>query len=144
MSDKKEYISREAALKVVCAYCTEYSGDDPNFCCDCMDKLEMMNIPVADVVEVVRCKDCRFYNPSPEEPSIMICEWDKLYRNPDGYCDYGKKRAEWILSEDGYYVCSECGKVCPYDVNEGGTWYWTCHYCPCCGLEMNESVILNG
>jgi predicted amidophosphoribosyltransferase len=52
MGTKKEYISREAALKVVCTYCTEYSGDDPDFCCDCMDKFEMMNIPVADVVEV--------------------------------------------------------------------------------------------
>ena len=107
MDNKKEYISREAALKVVCMHCCDYSGEDSDSCCDCMEKHEMSKIPIADVVER-----------------------DKI--------------AEWILSEDGYYVCSECGKVCPYDVNEGGVWYWTCHYCPCCGLKMNESVILNG
>lgn len=43
---------------------------------------------------------------------------------------------EWI-EKNGFYVCSECDKTCPYDVNEGGTWYWTCYYCLNCGAKMD-------
>ena len=53
--------------------------------------------PTADVVEVVRCKDCFFYQKdkelaranylNPEKYcALLICEIDK-----NGFCSYGKK-----------------------------------------------------
>lgn len=53
--------------------------------------------PTADVVEVVRCKDCFFYQKDKElakanylDPekycALLICEIDK-----NGFCSYGKK-----------------------------------------------------
>ena len=55
------------------------------------------NAPTADVVEVVRCKDCFFYQKDKElakanylDPekycALLICEIDK-----NGFCGYGKK-----------------------------------------------------
>lgn len=55
------------------------------------------NAPTADVVEVVRCKDCFFYQKDKElakanylDPekycALLICEIDK-----NGFCSYGKK-----------------------------------------------------
>lgn len=57
----------------------------------------MQDVPAADVVEVVRCKDCFFYQKDKElakanylDPekycALLICEIDK-----NGFCSYGKK-----------------------------------------------------
>lgn len=57
----------------------------------------MQDVPTADVVEVVRCKDCFFYQKDKElakanylDPekycALLICEIDK-----NGFCSYGKK-----------------------------------------------------
>lgn len=56
-------------------------------CCDFKTK--------ADVVEVVRCKDCKDYrqNPySPEEDMMCMCWCDWLPTDPDDFCSYGKRR----------------------------------------------------
>lgn len=68
------------------------------------ERIEYMGIydcirsqPTADVVEVVRCKDCFFYQKDKElakanylDPekycALLICEIDK-----NGFCSYGKK-----------------------------------------------------
>ena len=57
----------------------------------------MQDVPTADVVEVVRCKDCFFYQKDKElakanylDPekycALLICEIDK-----NGFCSYGKR-----------------------------------------------------
>lgn len=46
------------------------------------------------------------------------------------------RHGKWIKDESGLYCCSECGKVCPYDVQADIIEYWTCHYCPNCGADM--------
>ena len=57
----------------------------------------LRKVPSADVVEVVRCKDCFFYQKDKElakanylDPekycALLICEIDK-----NGFCSYGKK-----------------------------------------------------
>lgn len=49
----------------------------------------------ADVVEVVRCKDCKDYrqNPySPEEDMMCMCWCDWLPTDPDDFCSYGVRR----------------------------------------------------
>lgn len=48
--------------------------------------------PIADVVEVVRCKDCRLAT-----EDIMIDGWYYCYNDciphkPDGFCNYGERK----------------------------------------------------
>lgn len=50
--------------------------------------------PTADVVPVVRCKDCKYYNVyrlechNPHHNGIINCE---------GYCSYGERRCDDVL-----------------------------------------------
>lgn len=52
-----EYIKREAAIKATCTGCCE----DGNCSGICVDIARLIKIPAADVVEVVRCKDCKYW-----------------------------------------------------------------------------------
>ncbi len=62
--------------------------------------VEMDEIPPADVVEVVRCKDCRYahqYKFRKTESWIIECNNNEgLYRDvpEDGYCYCGERREE--------------------------------------------------
>lgn len=48
-------------------------------------------MPAADVVEVVRCKDCKYFTPQPD--TIEAC-CDLTYSRalPDDYCSYAERR----------------------------------------------------
>lgn len=48
--------------------------------------------PTIDAVEVVRCKDCKFYEPF--TPSIGRCHEDvvTLVKNSTDYCSYGERK----------------------------------------------------
>lgn len=53
------------------------------------------------------------------------------------------KHGKWIKNEKhGYYECSNCKSIKPYDgIGEeypDNVTYWTCNYCPNCGVEMDE------
>lgn len=51
----------------------------------------------ADVVSVVRCKDCKNYkqNPYNSEPYMMCMYWNEWFKtDPDDFCSYGEKRSE--------------------------------------------------
>lgn len=57
------------------------------------DKTYLMNTLLdmgADVVEVVRCKDCKFWDSD--------CRWCDLWGDTqgydDGYCSYGERKGE--------------------------------------------------
>ena len=55
----------------------------------------IQNAPTADVVEVVRCKDCKYYEQDPynPEPDMMCRHWcDWLPTDPDDYCSYGERK----------------------------------------------------
>ena len=52
-----EYIKREYAIKTHCNICRETCVCDGNKAC-CYEVKAFKRIPAADVVEVVRCKDC--------------------------------------------------------------------------------------
>lgn len=43
--------------------------------------------PTADVVEVVRCKDCKYQGNDYECPLLSLA----AYTEPDDFCSYGKK-----------------------------------------------------
>ena len=53
---------------------------------------KLKEAPAADVVEVVRCKDCRLAT-----EDIMIDGWYYCYNDciphkPDGFCNYGERK----------------------------------------------------
>lgn len=54
------------------------------------------------------------------------------------------RHGEWVKNKSKFYVCSECDTTCPYNVNDGGIWYWTCRYCPICGARMDGKGADNG
>ena len=56
---------------------------------DCLDLLD--NVPTADVVEVVRCKDCRFIE-FMSDGKTLACLRQSAYRKPDDFCSYGERR----------------------------------------------------
>lgn len=79
-----EYIDRQAAINVVKKWFDfiELNGDI------CIDGL--ISLPDADVVEVVRCKDCINHRQN------GLCEgWSRygtISTHDDAFCSYGVKR----------------------------------------------------
>jgi len=56
---------------------------------------DIKNMPVADVVEVVRCKDCIHWlkdNKPSNKPKYRLCEYYRGYKNQDGFCDFGERK----------------------------------------------------
>lgn len=47
----------------------------------------IVDAPTADVVEVVRCKDCKYQGNDDECPLLSLA----AYTEPDDFCSYGKK-----------------------------------------------------
>ena len=87
-----DYISREAAIAAV---------QPTNAPAINHVLAEMLNkVPAADVVEVVRCKDCFAYKKSIEFAEAANLNPDEfcgllLIEMPqDGFCYYGKRRTE--------------------------------------------------
>ena len=81
---KKDYILRSKAIKAVTGWETDPTDDEL--------KMALSNVPSADVVEVVRCKDCKHYK-------TMFCKmdiWHKditLYRAEENdFCSYGERK----------------------------------------------------
>ncbi len=56
-------------------------------------KCSLDDAPTVDAVPVVRCKDCKFYNP---ESHYIGCESAKGIIGPsdDDFCSYGERRLE--------------------------------------------------
>lgn len=85
-----EFILREAAKAVVCDACEKPSCPEL-WGKDCSLMVLLNNIPTADVVEVVRCKDCRYFTGK----SCMINEG--MRESPidgNGFCFYGERRTD--------------------------------------------------
>lgn len=54
---------------------------------------EIQKIPVADVQEIVRCKDCKFTKRDGCDPPAIYCEkWDRWEMPEDAYCYLGKRK----------------------------------------------------
>ena len=91
----KAYIEREAALRAIADVQYMMYSDD-----DCADEYAAVNVvfnvvgtvPTADVVEVVRCRECKYYAAANRQ-----CDHpDGLYltraAGDDSYCSYGERR----------------------------------------------------
>ena len=78
----KEYIEREAALELL--------KDDDR--CGYLDSGDILSIPAADVVEVVRCRDCTWWNDCDDESYCSNPDGLDNYAMPDDFCSYGERR----------------------------------------------------
>lgn len=89
----KKYIDREDYCKNVCK-CNEKLCDKTT--------CPIWNTPIADVVNVVRCKDCKFGSGS--KPSLLgfvrCAHWGNITTSKD-FCSYGKLAYEKFLEELG-------------------------------------------
>lgn len=79
----KEYIDRNALLKDIC-------GNDPSRMEDYYYNA-IANAPAADVVEVVRCKDCKYY-----KLYHLACVYPHHNGviSVDGFCSYGERKEQ--------------------------------------------------
>ena len=84
------YIKREDAIDAVLD--VYYNTPDIDLSGERLEAA-ILNIPAADVVEVVRCKDCLY---STERYGHMECIHGVSYRNtwnkPDFFCSYGERK----------------------------------------------------
>lgn len=52
------------------------------------DDIDM--IPTADVVEVVRCKDCKWWD-NEDDAERCTHKYNAMWAKPDEYCSYGER-----------------------------------------------------
>ena len=102
----KEYIERYAMIKELCGVCLDEYCDTPCDPSDCFIIRVINEQPAADVVEVVRCKDCqhgklvdttlpgfRYYR-----PECIMCECEEVVGDepmvyfPTHFCSYGVRK----------------------------------------------------
>ena len=102
---EKEYIERLAAIEQIrllyCKDCNSYNGIRCRACEFDDAMLLIEDIPTADVVEVVRCKDCQCYEMDVEYYGgghKDICRLFKRQTYHDDYCSYGERREQQCRS----------------------------------------------
>lgn len=59
----------------------------------------LKQVPEAEFVRVVRCKDCKHYEQYATGCAEMVCGLDDLFCNPDDYCSYGERKNKTTLPE---------------------------------------------
>ena len=88
-----EYVSREEVLKNPCSYLLPNGRNSPKFVF--VDHIK--KIPAADVAQVVRCKDCIYW----QKPQVLL--------NDGTYRDYEPSECDGFVSlEVGINVGSYC------------------------------------
>lgn len=81
-----EYISREAALEITTRTCGDYAAAFA----------EIRKLPAADVVEVVRCKDCKYgdYDSKPDGAMVCLRTNDGFWRKETDFAATESQRKE--------------------------------------------------
>lgn len=82
---KKEYIERGAALLAI-------AGQPSELHYPSWYKGNIMEVPAADVAEVVRCKDCKHWQH--EEDVDFVCTRHYGYRTSMDFCSQGERKEE--------------------------------------------------
>ena len=101
----KEYIERESLHDEIQRLSMSITGlrCGKGFLFECMKqyKESVLRIvdeqPTADVVEVVRCNDCKHLNPM-EIGGYRKCLRDNLWKDTDDFCSRGERRKEDAIS----------------------------------------------
>ena len=102
--DEKEYIEREALLKKLDSdlarwadSAAEYKEDKSGLHAMQEAILYVIAAPAADVVEVVRCKDCiHFLNDTAycRNNGNRYCEYDEVMHDDEHFCSYGERKEQ--------------------------------------------------
>lgn len=84
-----DFISREVFAEYLCDEIATSMADGANEAAIALIEtlVKLRAIPPADVVEVVRCKDCRFY----AIKQSSLCDTHNTSVNAEDYCSYGTK-----------------------------------------------------
>lgn len=93
----KEYIEREKAIAICqnhyehCLKMHDFSGDSVAYDI----RANIQGLPTADVVEVVRCKDCQFFKRDTDyckKRNKGYCYWDNTIKTRTHFCSYGARK----------------------------------------------------
>ena len=87
----KEYITKDRAKQFVCGHCNEICSEEPCEPKDCDWMAFIDKEPAADVVPVVRCKDCHWRGR--EECAMFYrceCGEQHTWETDNDFCSYGE------------------------------------------------------
>ena len=84
-----DFISREAALACFSDWIDRYGHE--HTADEIVEYQRIEDLPAADVVGVVRCRDCTYYN-----KDSWLCEnrYGLSFANADKYCSMGVRRSD--------------------------------------------------
>lgn len=91
-----DYIKRSDALKLICSECVRDSATSEHCGVPCYEYEKMKMLPAADVVEVVRCKDCKHCHLMFDK-SLLCWNCNSSVNFPisaDDFCCHGERRTE--------------------------------------------------
>ena len=89
----KEYITKNRAKQFVCGHCNEVCSEEPCEPSDCDWMAFIDKEPAADVMEVVRCRECIAYTPVDDNTGkCVFLIGEHQYVVPDGYCYLGERK----------------------------------------------------
>ena len=80
------YIDVKEVLNILCDNCKNVKAVCPHYPCEQYTKIE--GISTADVVEVVRCKDCKHAD------KYHHCDKVSWWNNEDDFCSRGERRED--------------------------------------------------
>ena len=86
-----EYIERKRAIAVACKGCNKEFSNEPCEPSECYIQQGLFNIAAADVVEVVRCKECK-HRYTASSGVIFCTQHLTMSANDDDFCSYGERR----------------------------------------------------
>lgn len=83
-----EYIDRNAAVKAIMETKWERGSDGA------MAMEIVASAPIADVVPVVRCKDCKhaYINSFSAASGVVLCSSNMKVMQQDDFCSYGERK----------------------------------------------------
>ena len=84
----KEYIEREAAKHELLSWAVSINHPEYLMRDDALHVID--SIPAADVVEVVRCRECKHCDPENYHCDHPMGTAAPLRRKPDDFCSYGE------------------------------------------------------
>ena len=88
-----DLISRQVAIDAMRQY-ARYDDFDVSVVDEDVAVIALKDLPSTDAVEVVRCKDCKYYyyadNRIPSERG-WVCANDGCYASQNDYCSWGER-----------------------------------------------------
>ena len=90
----KEYITKDRAKQFVCGHCTEACSEKPCESRDCDWMAFIDKEPAADVMEVVRCRECK--HRGTDDCILHIkgepADEELLLKLDNDFCSYGERK----------------------------------------------------